>query len=726
MTISSTDDPRAGPFNGNGAQTAFPFEFKTFAAADLMVVHTDDAGAETTLVLDSDYSVALNADQDANPGGTATYPISGSPLPTGETLTIVSDLDYTQETDIVNAGGFYPQVIENALDRITMLVKQVNTTVRRALQLAVSTPDGVDVTLPAPEFGSVIGWGASNQLANYPADTSVSTALLEERLADTLDADKNAGLVGHDHTLDYAAGTVGDAINNPKHLNAIDYATIGTDEQLTNPTLTGSPATGWTLANFTSNNPGITHTAGTVGSASQSVTLTAYTLYQISVTLSTTTEGGIAFNVNGVPVLESGGYNRQPVQGSTTYTFGWITATTGAQPFEIFTDTEWAGQITAIHYYEVATPLGAGYTFVPTDDTTERIPYQIKMGRYNAGVIFIGDKNTGAFNGVDATWNVGIGARSSMSNVSGIENTAVGALTLQFNTESRLTAFGYSCLSHNTTGIQNTGVGYKAFGANSTGNDNHGFGFHVGLQSQNGSFNIGVGTQALYNMITDDYNVAVGHQAGIAQRGGTANTYLGALAGRLHASNTFAYSNTASIGDQTKVYGNSGTSLGSLAQVGADGAPVNNSMALGASARTLLANSVKIGNAVTALGTAARVYDRQLSNSDGTAAGITYTAAQFTTTSLTRSGPGANFSDTTPTAAQIVAAMPGAEVQMGYEIFIRNTTAFTLTLLAGAGVTLGGTTTVAAGQSRMYKVFATNIGSGTEAVTVVGIFTAAN
>lgn len=158
MTISSTDDPRAGPFNGNGSQTAFPFEFKAFSKEDLLVVRTDDDGLEFTLVLDSDFSVALNADQNADPGGTVTYPISGTVLPAGETLTIASNLDYTQETDITNGGGFYPQVIEDALDRNTMLVKQVGEKVNRALRVAVSTPDDVDVTLPAPSAQKIIGW----------------------------------------------------------------------------------------------------------------------------------------------------------------------------------------------------------------------------------------------------------------------------------------------------------------------------------------------------------------------------------------------------------------------------------------------------------------------------------------------------------------------------------------------------------------------------------------
>ena len=79
MTISS-EIRKAGPFDGNGSTTSFPFTFKVFAKTDIRVVRTDTTRNETTLTLDSDYGVALNADQDNNPGGTVTYPISGAPL----------------------------------------------------------------------------------------------------------------------------------------------------------------------------------------------------------------------------------------------------------------------------------------------------------------------------------------------------------------------------------------------------------------------------------------------------------------------------------------------------------------------------------------------------------------------------------------------------------------------------------------------------------------------
>src|ERR1700737_2033490 len=86
MTISS-ETRKAGPFTGNGVATAFPFAFKVFAASDLAVtLNVIATGAQTLLTLITDYTVALNPDQNANPGGTITYNPSGVPMPSTKTL----------------------------------------------------------------------------------------------------------------------------------------------------------------------------------------------------------------------------------------------------------------------------------------------------------------------------------------------------------------------------------------------------------------------------------------------------------------------------------------------------------------------------------------------------------------------------------------------------------------------------------------------------------------
>jgi hypothetical protein len=146
MTISSTTRI-AGPFVGNGTASAFPFTFKVFAAGDLDVIRlATSTGVETTLVLTTDYTVALNIDQDSNPGGTVT--LVAGPLATGFTLTITSDIANLQPTDLTNQGGFYPEVITDSFDRATIQIQQMAGEVSRSIKAPIS--DGSpDMELPA-------------------------------------------------------------------------------------------------------------------------------------------------------------------------------------------------------------------------------------------------------------------------------------------------------------------------------------------------------------------------------------------------------------------------------------------------------------------------------------------------------------------------------------------------------------------------------------------------
>lgn len=155
MTISS-QTRKAGPFVGNDVTTSFPFAFKVFTAGDMYVVKTDtDLETETVLVLNTDYTVSLNADQNANPGGTITLP---SALTSGFTLTVTSNITALQQTDLTNQGGFYPSVITNALDKLTILIQQALDAINRSLKLPVSAPSGTSTTLPLPSSNNLIGW----------------------------------------------------------------------------------------------------------------------------------------------------------------------------------------------------------------------------------------------------------------------------------------------------------------------------------------------------------------------------------------------------------------------------------------------------------------------------------------------------------------------------------------------------------------------------------------
>jgi hypothetical protein len=108
-----------------------------------------------------------------------------------------------------------------------------------------------------------------------------------------------------------------------------------------------------------------------------------------------------------------------------------------------------------------------------------------------------------------------------------------------------------------------------------------------------------------------------------------------------------------------------------------------------------------------------------------TAGAATYTAAELIGGLILRDPNGDNRSDVTPTAALIVAGFAGGIVGSSFEFTIRNdaNAAETITLTAGAGVTLSGTMTIAQNNSKRFLCRLDNIGSGTEAVTIYSLGT---
>lgn len=494
---------------------------------------------------------------------------------------------------------------------------------------------------------------------------------------------------------------------------------------MTNGTFTGA-STGWTLSNFTYSANAIGHTAGTVGTASQSVTVSQYKIYLCSVTLTTTAAGDIDLTIGGEEVLDNTTITF-PIQSATTYELCWMAPNDGAQTLLFTTDTAWEGTIDTVSLIEVAEELPLSHVAISGDDTTSRIPHGLKFGRFNAGNYALGDRQTLALASSTATWSVAIGARALSTQRTGLENTATGSFALQYCNTSYNAAFGYSAAKYTTTGSGVAAFGFKAVYQNISGVRNSGFGFHSLFASRTASDCSSFGWQSLYSSVLSN-NSAFGSQTAM-NCVGSSNTYVGARAGYLNSdvNTTYSYSYGTAVGAESKVYGEDGTAIGYLARVGADGSPVDNAIAIGANTVNRIQDSAVIGTGHNSAKISGRLHSRNSLASSSYAAGITYTASQFVdSVLLSRSGPAGPFSDTTPTAAQIVAAIPGCEVGTGYSFYIRNTTAQTLTLVAGTGVTLAGTTTVAGTKTRFYIVRATNVTASSEAVDVVGVTSADN
>lgn len=171
MTISSTTRV-AGPFIGDGTTAIFPFAFKVFEAVDLEVATLNvSSGAISPLALTADYTVALNVDQDTTPGGSIT--LTAGNLATGLTLTITTDMPEVQGLDLANAGGFYPDVMNDAFDKIVILIQQLQVQLARAIQVPFTDSDaGVILPQAISRANSFLGFDAAGAPAVIPIVTA--------------------------------------------------------------------------------------------------------------------------------------------------------------------------------------------------------------------------------------------------------------------------------------------------------------------------------------------------------------------------------------------------------------------------------------------------------------------------------------------------------------------------------------------------------------------------
>lgn len=154
----STDDRWAGPYATDGLQTVFAFDFAVLSA-DTVVVYSSVGSDDTQLVYGTDYSVTLNADQDNDPGGTVTLLVY--PIPNGPLINITSSTPVEQPAIFTNTGNFYPTVLNDSLDRLTIYIQEIWAKLARVGELplgdiisrlgrAVLVPLGeVGITLPS-------------------------------------------------------------------------------------------------------------------------------------------------------------------------------------------------------------------------------------------------------------------------------------------------------------------------------------------------------------------------------------------------------------------------------------------------------------------------------------------------------------------------------------------------------------------------------------------------
>lgn len=157
MTIAASTR-RAGPFTGTGQAVDYPFTFKIFSPEHVRVYVADQNGSERELNYPAEYTVAPNPHQETHPGGMVRLV---TPLAQGKTATLISRMDIQQGTEFTNQGGFYPQVLNDALDILTIYIQQIDEVLKRTLTGSVNS--GKSPTFPAGEAGKFLRWDAQGE-----------------------------------------------------------------------------------------------------------------------------------------------------------------------------------------------------------------------------------------------------------------------------------------------------------------------------------------------------------------------------------------------------------------------------------------------------------------------------------------------------------------------------------------------------------------------------------
>lgn len=108
---------------------------------------------------------------------------------------------------------------------------------------------------------------------------------------------------------------------------------------------------------------------------------------------------------------------------------------------------------------------------------------------------------------------------------------------------------------------------------------------------------------------------------------------------------------------------------------------------------------------------------------DATAAAVTYTVAEILGGFLLRDTLSAAKADLLPTAAALVAAIPGCQVGASFRMWIRNISAGagSITLTTNTGLTLSGTMAIVFQQQKELLFVVTSVTPGAEAITVYSL-----
>ena len=214
MTVATVYAPKT--YTCNGSTTVFSFPFLCLDAAHIVVTITVIAtGASSTLVLESDYTVAGVGNQ----GGGSITTIATA-YSSGFKLTISLAVPYVQQFHYVPNDPLPADTLESSFDLLTMQTGQLADLAGRSPHYPVGASYPAD--MPIPQQGYSLGWDAEGNLVPIAQGLGSGAALQADLASST--GGKGAALVAYLSPL--AGAVVGNLYDKEQEcVSVMDFMT---------------------------------------------------------------------------------------------------------------------------------------------------------------------------------------------------------------------------------------------------------------------------------------------------------------------------------------------------------------------------------------------------------------------------------------------------------------------------------------------------------------------
>lgn len=191
-------------YSCNGSTTVFAYPFKVYEDDDLEVITANSSYVEATLALNTDYTVSGAGDDS---GGDVTL-TAGSNCPNGNTLTILRNVDITQDTDYSDGQTLTADGLESPPDKSRIIDQQFKEDSDRSIKIIKSSTLS-DLTIrPGADKAIFFNSSGTGLVTRAFGSSTLAIPADESIVADMINAIGIPAIVAKLSVLDLAGGTM--------------------------------------------------------------------------------------------------------------------------------------------------------------------------------------------------------------------------------------------------------------------------------------------------------------------------------------------------------------------------------------------------------------------------------------------------------------------------------------------------------------------------------------